>query len=79
MNEFTANGAEITTHSAIEALQAGKDQTPVEHYGAFIGLDVHKDTIVVAIAKPGRQPAEYVKTIAHQPKSVDKLVHSLSE
>lgn len=33
----------------------------------FIGLDVHKDTIVIAVAKAGDTPAEIWKTIPHDP------------
>jgi len=79
MKECTANKAAITTHSSVDALRPAKDQNPVKHYGAFVGLDVHKQTIAVAVAEPGRLPGEYVKEIANQPKSVEKLVRSLSE
>ncbi len=31
----------------------------------FVGLDVHKDTIAVAVAEAGRAPARLVGSIAH--------------
>ena len=31
----------------------------------FVGLDVHKDTIAVAIAETGRAPARLVGSLAH--------------
>jgi transposase len=30
----------------------------MEEYNAYVGLDVHKDTIAVAVAYPGRERAE---------------------
>lgn len=78
MKEFTADPTSITKAS-VAVLNNAKDQNPVKHYGAFIGLDVHKESIVVAIALPGREPGEYHKEIANKPKSVEKLVRSLSE
>ena len=30
----------------------------MEEYGGYVGLDVHKDTIVVAVAYPGRSKPE---------------------
>ena len=75
MREFTADPTSITKAS-VAVLHNAKDQDPVNHYGAFIGLDVHKESIVVAIARPGREPGEYHKEIANKPKSVEKLVRS---
>jgi len=42
----------------------------------FLGLDVHKATIAVAIADPGAQPTLY-GTIANDPSAVRKLVGNL--
>jgi transposase len=78
MNEFTADPTSITKASAT-AVGHAEDQAPVEHYGAFIGLDVHKESISVAIARPGRAPGAYYKDIANTPQSVTKLARSLSE
>ena len=41
----------------------------------FVGLDVHKDTIAVAAAEAGREPARWVGTIAHD---VGKLLKRLA-
>ncbi len=42
-------------------------------YGAFIGLDVHKETIAVPVALEGREEPVYRGEIAHQPKAVRRL------
>ena len=63
MKEFTADPTSITKAS-VAVLHNAKNQNPVKHYGAFIGLDVHKESIVVAIARPGREPGEYHKEVS---------------
>ncbi|MCP4287688.1 MAG: IS110 family transposase [Gammaproteobacteria bacterium] len=45
----------------------------------YVGLDVHKDTIAVAVALAGREEPEYRGEIAHTRKAVDKLVERLSK
>ncbi len=42
----------------------------LDEYCLYVGLDVHKDTIAIAIAiaYPGRQEPEYRGEIANQPK-----------
>ncbi len=47
-------------------------------YGAYIGLDVHKDTIAVAVAYPGREEAQDRGDIANTPKALRKLIQRLS-
>jgi len=54
--------------------QAGMDTTA---YAAYIGLDVHKDSIAVAVALPGRDIPELRGERAHAPKNVRKLVVQL--
>ena len=44
----------------------------------YVGLDVHKETIAVAVAEPGRGSARYWGEIAHTPKAISKLVARLS-
>ncbi|MBK1644545.1 IS110 family transposase [Thiocapsa imhoffii] len=47
-------------------------------YAAYIGLDVHKETIAVAVAECGRGAPEYDGPIAHTPQKVAKLIERLS-
>ena len=44
-----------------------------------MGLDVHKKTIAVALAEPGRQEPRSKGEIANRPKSIQKLARRLSE
>lgn len=44
----------------------------------YVGLDVHKDSIAVAMAKSGRGAPEYFGEIAHTPEAVRKLLGVLS-
>ena len=45
---------------------------------AYVGLDVHKDTIAVAVAMPGREDPVYRGEIKNQRKSLLRLIRSLS-
>ena len=40
----------------------------------YVGLDVHKATIAVAVARPGREAPEYVGEIAHTPEALRGLI-----
>ena len=44
---------------------------------AFVGLDVHKDSIAVAIAEPNGGEVRSIGTIPNDPESVTKLVRKL--
>ena len=46
-------------------------------YGAYVGLDVHKDTIAIAVAESGRGEPLYEGEIANNPYKVFKLVERL--
>ena len=46
----------------------------MEEYDVYVGLDVHKDTITVAAAFPGRSNAEPRGMIANDKRSLRKLV-----
>jgi transposase len=48
-------------------------------HAAYVGLDVHKETIAVAVAEPGREEPIYRGEIANAPKKVEKLIAKLSE
>mgnify|MGYP001552460782 CR=1 FL=1 len=45
----------------------------LDRYAAFVGLDVHKDSISVAISLPGRSEPEYYGIIASDKRSVEKM------
>jgi len=59
--------------AALDVVQTGS------HYGAYIGLDVHKETIAVAVALPGRNEPEYRGEIANKPKVLEKWLDRLNE
>ncbi len=46
-------------------------------YRAYVGLDVHKDTIAVAVAWPGRDVPEYRGMISHRGSSLRRLIRRL--
>ena len=46
-------------------------------YAAYIGLDVHMETIAVAVARSGRAAPESWGEVANRPKSVARLVERL--
>lgn len=47
-------------------------------YSAYVGLDVHKDTIAVAVALPGREEPVYRGEIRHSRRSLRRLMGRLS-
>jgi transposase len=48
-------------------------------YAAFIGLDVHKETIAVAVALPGRDEPQYRGEIKHEPKALKRWLQRLND
>lgn len=44
-----------------------------------MGLDVHKNTITVAVAKWGRNEAEVIGTIPNAPQALSKLLRRLGK
>jgi transposase len=48
-----------------------------EFSGIYVGMDVHKETIAVAVARPGREAPEYVGEIAHTGAGIRKLLKRL--
>jgi transposase len=61
MKEFTAEAARIETASALAAVQ---EACKPGRWAAFVGLDVHKETIALAVAEPGREEPMYRGEIA---------------
>ena len=75
MKEFNAEPAQVKTASALNAV---RETSTAKQYAVYIGLDVHKETISVAIARPGRDEPEYREEISHTRKTVEKLIGRLS-
>src|SRR6185295_5955983 len=44
----------------------------------YVGLDVHRDTIVIAVARSGREPAMQLGTIAHDELALIKRLEDLA-
>ncbi|MNL02447.1 Transposase IS116/IS110/IS902 family protein [compost metagenome] len=45
----------------------------------YVGMDVSKEKIAVAIADEGREPSRYYGSIAHTPDAVGRLIRKLKE
>jgi len=75
MKEFTGKTRTIEPASAIGQVLDALDRGA---YGAYVGLDVHKETIAVAVACPGRGLPQDWGEIANKPKAIARLVDRLS-
>jgi transposase len=76
MNKFIPEQQRIETASALNLVA---EAWQPERYAAYVGLDVHKETIAVAVAEPGRGEARFHGEVANKPKAVEKLLRRLSE
>jgi transposase len=72
MKKFIAERASQQASAALDVARGWS------RYGAFIGLDVHKETVAVAVAFPGRDKPEYRGEITHAPKAVRKWLDRLN-
>lgn len=46
----------------------------MKKYNAYVGLDVHKETIAVAVARPGREEPFYRGEIRNEHQALLKLL-----
>ena len=76
MKEFNAETTHFEPASALDTL--GHQARPTSYAAAYIGLDVHKETIAVSVARAGREAAVSKGEIANRPKAVAKLVDRLN-
>jgi transposase len=74
MKEFNPEAVRFETASALKTVMHAQAS---HKYPAYIGLDVHKETIVVAVARAGRDTPESREEIANKPKAIAKLVERL--
>lgn len=72
---LAADTAGLTNYAKRVAVVAEMQE---DRYEGFVGLDVHKDTIAVAIAYRGRTPPKYLREIKNTPAAIAKLVRQLS-
>ena len=63
----------------MSALGAIEQAMARNYYPAYIGLDVHKETIFISVAYAGRGTPESRGEIANKPKKVVKLVEQLNQ
>lgn len=76
MKEFSAQALNVETMSALGAIEQAMARN---YYPAYIGLDVHKETIFISVAYAGRGTPESRGEIANKPKKVVKLVEQLNQ
>ena len=76
MKEFNPTETHFESASALDMFSGGKLTV---RYPAYIGLDVHKETIAVAVARTGRDTPESWGEIANKPKTIAKLVARLQQ
>jgi transposase len=72
MIKCIAEQAKRRAASALETSAGGN------RYVAFIGLDVHKETIAVAVALPGRDEPQYRGEIKHERKALKQWLERLN-
>ncbi len=46
-------------------------------FSKYVGLDVHKETIAVAVARAGRGEPEYLGKVAHRAEAIRRLCQGL--
>ena len=74
MTDATTDAVEVEMSTAT----AGRQALQPSDYPAYIGLDVHKDTIAISVARAGREAPASWGEISNKPKKVAKLVERLA-
>ena len=75
MNEISMEAKETRIAQAVLEQRA----STVGEYGVYVGLDVHKDTIAVAVAPAGRSAPVNWGGGANKPRTVAKLVDRVTQ
>lgn len=76
MKESTPEQTKLNSSSVLNVI---KERREGDFYAAYIGLDVHKKTIAVAVAVRGKSKPIYRGEIANTPKAIRKLVEKLNK
>lgn len=74
MEQYTGSEQAVAPASTVGHVLA---ERAASEYGAYVGLDVHKETIAVSVARPGRGVPEDWGEIGHTAKAIAKLVDRL--
>ncbi len=74
MTQSSATQTPMVQHAVADSLHTASDI-----HAAYIGLDVHKASISVAIAETGRQEPVFRGEIPNEPGAIDKLVRQMSQ
>ena len=74
-----SNANTVISKSASASTGVRSARRSTEPHAAYIGMDVHKDTLTYAVALPGRAAGQYRGEIAHSKKAVNKLMQRLSD
>ena len=69
MKQFTPDLAEVKNKSVLNTVLNHRN---LDDYCAYIGLDVHKESITIAVATRGRGKVSYRNKISNRPKSIKK-------
>lgn len=78
MKQSTAKAVETANGSTALSGVGGALSGQAEAFVAYVGLDVHKETVAVAIAECGRGQVESCGEIANTPVKVARLIERLS-
>ena len=78
MEEFKASEAMVSSQTTVGMILRHKRELNDLFYPAYIGLDLHKETIAVGLMRGEGGEAEYRGEIANTPKKIEKLVNKLS-
>ena len=76
MKQFNPKAVPIESETALALIQ--QQQRAIKQYSTYIGLDVHKDTIAVAIAPSDGSKPRYYGEITNTSKAVDKLIAKIN-
>jgi hypothetical protein len=74
MHQCNAAGYRIETASAPAALLAASAPGEETQHAAYIGMDVHKETMAIAVAQLGREEPIDRGAIVRTPKKVETLI-----
>lgn len=72
MKQFSPESVKLDSTCSLEALQQSK--VIPERHSLYVGLDVHKDTIAIAVAYPGRSEPVFKGEVANLPGAIGKLI-----